>query len=163
MKPRNRLESPFDSTLGYPGEGPPRRNLQRTYLDPQYRRVLQKAWHRLSDFCQDTRGTPLKDALGTAREANKFLISYIQRAYDSHKPISHATHAILAVQHRRRSLKGQLRRAWDSVASWRQEVKVQSRLPMPRPVFEAVVGHGLYLAAAAHYQNDHKQAGILYS
>ena len=159
---RNRLEGCFDSTLGYPGEGPPR-NLQKTHLDPKYRRALQKALGRLQVYAAHKYNSSVSDRISDAKSANKFLIAYIQDCYDKKLPMYYGVHAILCIQHRRRALKGHLRQAWDSIESWKQEVKTQSRIPMPRPVVEAVIGKALMGASFFHYSGNEDAAALLYS
>ena len=69
---------------------------------------------------------------------NPLLVAYIQHLYDRKATLRDARYAVLGVQMRYRALRGHLRVAWDSVASWQLGQRVAHRVPMPEAVMEAV-------------------------
>ena len=69
---------------------------------------------------------------------NKLLASYLQALYDENSAYWWGVHAILYVQNRWRSLKTQLREAWDSAFTWRMSMPVVSRIPIRLEVVQAL-------------------------
>jgi hypothetical protein len=69
---------------------------------------------------------------------NEVLILYLQHLFDSGKPLWVGKHAVLAVQTLFRPLKGKLRSAWDSIAAWRLQRPVSSRVPMRIEIMTAL-------------------------
>ena len=77
-------------------------------------------------------------ALSTPKRANEALVEFIQWLFSSGEPVWIAVHALLAVQTARRDLKGSLRPAWDSIQSWRLQMPVRSRVPLPYLLLEGL-------------------------
>ena len=95
--------------------------------------------------------------------ANRLLIDYVQECYDRKKPISHAREAILAVQWKRRHLKGKLRMSWDSIESWQIELELLTRLPIPELVLEAAFCLSMALGFCASRAQLCELAGVCLS
>ena len=55
------------------------------------------------------------------RELERSLVDFIQSVYEAKGSFLRAKYSVLATQTVFRSLKGQLRLAWDSIESWEQE------------------------------------------
>ena len=76
-------------------------------------------------------GHSVQEWTGRPEYANQLLVDYIQHVHDEGQNIWIARHAVLAVQTIWRPLKGQLKRAWDCIASWQMELPLHNRLPLP--------------------------------
>ena len=88
--------------------------------------------------------------LETPAVANTVLVKYIQEMYDTRVPHSRASHAILCVQWRFRSLRGQLKPAWDSVKSWALELPLSMRTPASDRVVQVLVMGALLKGLVTH-------------
>jgi hypothetical protein len=115
------------------------RNLQQTRRSSQYTAVLSLAYSLLVSFSISHSSPHPRTLVDQPAAANDLLIEFIQELYDLQKPLYIARHAILAVQHYHRTLKGLLRPAWDSIESWTFELEATSRPPMPVIVLFAFV------------------------
>jgi hypothetical protein len=71
------------------------------------------------------------DDLKKTDVADRVLEKFVDHAYREKLGYSLACHAILGVQWRWRRHRGGLSRSWDSMVSWRMELPIQSRVPMP--------------------------------
>ena len=112
-------------------------DLQDNRLSAGYRARLLDAGQLLVGFCHSTNVDP-RDVLSRAEVANPTLVAFVQFLHDTRKPLWLATHAVLCVQIANRMMKGSLRPAWDSIASWRLTVPVKSRVPMDVNIMKAL-------------------------
>ena len=120
-------------------------NLQKSLLSQDYRKRLCDALAIFSAFCASS-GIPWQSYREDGRRMEVALITFIQHCCDKKLSLSLARHSILAVQKRFRSLKGRLRRAWDSIAAWQLQRPVKSRPPMGKPVMEAIFSVAMLFA-----------------
>ncbi len=58
---------------------------------------------------------------------------------------SRAVMAVLGVQHRFRSHRGHLPRTWEACPSWRMELPIKSRVPMPGELLKAYTTTAFFL------------------
>lgn len=121
-----------------------RLNLQTNRLSAAYRARLGLSWEILTLWCSDRDFEP--STFSDSRAVNALLIQFIQELYDLGASVSLALHAVLAVQTRWRELKGQLRPAWDSIASWKLLLPVSSRTPLPYVLLQALVRFAVFSA-----------------
>ena len=82
----------------------------------------------------------------SAKTANRRLVEYIQHLYNRGASVFDAVHAILYVQHQHPSLSGALKHAWNSVESWKLELPVNMRAPIPKAILDAYFVGGLLFA-----------------
>ena len=135
----------FDSTKGYPGEGPPKRtlvgrrltNLREARVTAGERRLRATAASEFEAYLS-TQGVVFDVAsLPTAAVAGRFLGDYGQMLFDSGQSRSRFVRAVLAVADAHRDWRRSLQEAWDVVAAWEIEEPGRSRIPLPRSAFEA--------------------------
>ena len=107
----------------------PRRDLASTRLSVEHRRRIALAWDLFCKWLAFS-GFPWSVPPSPA-VASSALVSYIQSLYDAHRPISDAVHAIICVQHQFPQLGGCLKTAWNSIESWKLEVPLSMRPPIP--------------------------------
>jgi len=116
----------------------PRRNLQSSRFSRPYRLTLVReaaAILRWAASCSP----PVHISFPlSANRANRILISYIQHLYNSRAAVSRASSAVLVFQHSQPSLRSRLRPAWDSVLSWKLEVPLQKRRPLPSKILNVM-------------------------
>ena len=114
------------------------RNLQSTRTSKHYHTQLRAA---LVLFCRHCRslGTTLVAVCSSSDLANAALIEYIQQLYANGHSLKLATHTVLGAQTAFRPLKGKLRGAWDSIASWSDEAPSRLRPALPEPLLWAMV------------------------
>ena len=122
------------------------RDLQASRLSPIYRRRLRVGWQVLVAWCLQYR-LQLEVLASQPVRLNKHLVDFIQHLYDRQVARWVPTHAVLALQHRHRHLRGQLGDAWDSLQSWQLDSVLSSRVPMPRLILDALALVGLIFAS----------------
>ena len=107
----------------------------------------------LTAFCH-LHEYPLPAAFTCGADANRALVAYIQYVYEHGGVISSGTHAILAVQTKFRQFHGQLKEAWDSIDSWKKDIPLRMRVPMPHiimlPVKEVESAEQIYHSKHLH-------------
>ena len=113
-------------------------SLQRARLSEVYRVRLDRAGAFFCSWCLQA-GAQLHTVVRDEHQINQVLVNFIQHVYDLKLAQWWALHALLWVQTEFRWLKGHLRSAWDSIASWRLLSPVRSRTPLPEPVLKAYV------------------------
>ena len=147
----------FDSTKGYPGEGPRRQQLplasrrpvdlgaERALLPGTVRRrtrllLLLRFWLRdffgISDLVQFLR----EDGRVVAR----YLAAYGQLCYDRGVALGDFVETINAVVDQERGLRRHLDQAWDAVRSWQLLLPSGNRRPTPLPLMLAMVSLALH-------------------
>ena len=114
-----------------------RTQLERSRLSRPYRQRLYSA---LRYFCTYLASLDciLEVVCGTPAGAERHLTKFVQFCYDNGMNIWIPRHAILAVQHLWRGLKGSLKRAWDSIQSWQMTLSARNRIPFPLEVIDAL-------------------------
>jgi len=122
-------------------------NLQSARLSPAYRARLAHAYDVLTAWCAEN-GLPIKVLAENSEVANTCLIAFIQQLFELGGVLSVATDAVLSVQTYHRELKGRLRPAWDSIASWNLLAAVRSRVPLPLLLLEAFTRYGALAACS---------------
>ena len=66
------------------------------------------------------------------------LCLYLQNLYARNQPITIGVESVLAVQFKFRHLKGKLKGCWDVVTSWRSELPIRLRTPMPPQILSSL-------------------------
>ena len=126
----------------------PRTPLERSRTSEVYRRRLDTGWGAFMDFL---RGAGLCQKITTARSMSHHLALFVQHSHDQGLPMWVARHAVLAAQTKHREWRGQLKRAWDALASWRQELPAGHRTPFTEDLVRA-------LSAVAWHQSVQEPA-----
>ena len=149
--PMSPKESPFDSTLGYPGEGPPRETAagtNRAGLDIRRHRVLTPAVAArrrllISEFEHWVRlvlGMELRVLLmQPAAAVDRALADYGQALWSARRSLLDFAETINATVDADRALKGMLPRSWDAAWVWRSLTPAANRVPIPERVMLAMV------------------------
>ena len=104
-------------------------------MDPQ--RAMVKAASILLDWCW-RQGIDFVLAINDIVLVNKILVSFVQFSYDHNSAPGIAVQGILAVQTRCRFLQGKLKAAWNSVSGWKLSKPIQSRVPIPARILDAM-------------------------
>ena len=137
--------SKFDSTLGYPGEGPrpltlasrPGRDLRVTVKATTARRYLQML-DRFADWLARSQLPELEQIVDTPALLNAILVSYVQTLYDQGLPFSWGSETLVGIQFRWPATRGSLRPAWAVVSRWRTYEPIEMRVPMAVEVLLAL-------------------------
>ena len=109
-----------------------RTDLQQTRLGNAYQRRLHVGFLALQAWLSSlVPPVSMDQAFATPISANKYLVRFVQAAFETSAPFWVAKHAILFVQTAQRELKGQLRTSWDSIASWDARRPHKNRVPCP--------------------------------
>ena len=128
----------FDSTLGYPGEGPRKQKLpqqQRSAVDltrpdilitEQTRRDLARAV-----FCNSLDVSFEHFISLGAKAVGQKLAQYGQMLYDRGDAVGTYVDTILAVSDADRSLRHQLSAAWDVAGAWKRLMPWSNHIPTP--------------------------------
>eukprot|EP00971_Amphidinium_carterae_P234516 4653582-Amphidinium_carterae.2 len=146
----------FDSTLGFPGEGPPQNKqksarvgnlgsrVQRvTELRYEQRYVALCAWARKQNFSSFESLV----TLGSWQAVDAILSAYIQGLHTSREPISHGSYTLASFQYKWPEAIGKIPRCWLAQKQWARLQPPNVRCPMPLKVMLA-----LALAAWVHCQ-----------
>eukprot|EP00971_Amphidinium_carterae_P064471 1277065-Amphidinium_carterae.1 len=128
----------FDTTYGYPGEGPAHKaGAKRADLRTRVQPVTEQRYRMRLDEAEawlERQGLPpiswlvvqqVWQALDTA------LLAYIQHLHNERAPISHGTWVLAAVQYYYPSASGHLSRAWLAQRQWGRLEPLKMRPPMP--------------------------------
>ena len=148
LRPR---DLPFDSTLGYPGEGPPKTGAPahlRAAVDIRTHRVLtrevalrrQARLQELMQWCWLGRGSTSAQVMALPPEdLDRLLAEYGQQMWRSQRSLLDYSETINAVVDSDRGLRGRLPRAWEAAWVWRALTPSANRVPMPERVLMAMV------------------------
>ena len=138
----------IDMVDGLPSDGTPNlhrsandmsRSLRGTLHSEAYQGRLVAAWTVLcSWFRVAFPGYQIEDILVHTQCACIVLCAYIQHLHNSKEKITMATETLLSVQWRFTSLKGALTEPWDLILSWKKELPLKMRTPLPLPLVEAL-------------------------
>ena len=145
----------FDSTLGFPGEGPRPQALPawaRHQIDLVRTRALAPRTvarratlaRRFDSWLARQRATTIENlALLGGREMSQALAAYGQFLFDSGEPLGIYVDTINAVVDADRSLRRQLQAAWDVADAWRALVPARNHVPTPPVLSLAMVSLAL--------------------
>ena len=148
-------ELPFDSTLGYPGEGPRSSGAAascRAAVDIRYHRVLTPAVAarrqvRLSEFLWwvcSLLDVPAEHVLQMgAAELDRALTEFGQLLWQGQRSLLDYCETINAIVDTDRGLRGHLPRAWEAAWVWRSLTPSTNRVPMPEKVLLAMMSVAL--------------------
>ena len=139
---RSRLLGCFDSTMGYPGEGPRRQKLpqhERPQVVLAKRRVSLAASERrtvllglFADWLRDHNEVAIFDLLKEeGKVVSRYLAHYGQFLYDRGDPVGVYVDSILAVVDQERSLRRFMTAAWDVADSWKLLMPWSNHVPTP--------------------------------
>ena len=146
-------ELPFDSTLGYPGEGPSARTSAtrdnvdiRVYrnLTPAVAARRRRLLREFSMFIQLSFDLPFNVFLDAGPDIiDRSLAAYGQCLYSAGRTLLDFSEMINAVVDERRHLRGHLPGAWDAAWVWRAMVPGGNRTAAPEQVFLAMLSVSL--------------------
>lgn len=114
-------------------------NLKEERLGLHYRRRLATMMKELEFWAHMSGYPPLKKVAKNPESANSILVDFVQYLYSQGQAFWKAPHTVLAMQTQYLGLRGQLKAAWDSVASWRLMRPVTSRTPMPKMILDGLI------------------------
>ena len=123
------------------------------HVSDRYERILLGEKEALEQWCRSREIQPLDDVPVDASRVDSVLCGYIHFLHRSWENYDRAKHAILAMQHVHRELKGQLRKSWELARAWNLSLPVGMRTPMPLQIMWTLVAVCLSLAAAAGEAN----------
>eukprot|EP00971_Amphidinium_carterae_P203742 4043333-Amphidinium_carterae.1 len=137
----------FDSTLGYPGEGPPQ-DLQKSAvtgnLASRVQRVTEARYEqRYLALCSwaSVQAFPSFEVLVSTeawQSIDAILTAYIQGLHTRCEPISHGSYTLAAFQYRWPEVTGKIPRSWLSQKQWSRLQPPNIRCPMPLKVMLAL-------------------------
>ena len=90
-----------------------------------------------SDFCRGHKCS-IPALARDVRVLTDMLIRFVSHLQANRRPLWLASDAILAMQTWGRTLKGQIKAAWDSVQSWKMMQPIKSRVPINHSILRAV-------------------------
>ena len=151
----------FDSTKGYPGEGPPQGGAPRSALQPRTsqdqqrqrlpegRPVLKKTQENRQallarfDFWLSQCGSSwvrLREAKPLDPElVNRLLVNYGRQLYEAGRPYWHYSETVNAVGASLPSMRRQLQQTWDLAFSWMSVEPNTHHVPMPPVILLALL------------------------
>lgn len=144
-------EDGFDSTKGYPGEGPRTpgrskradervaRDLGETEHSEQTRKDRAKALVRAEKYLEENGYDPIEDLRHYPDEINSALALFVQHLYDKGSPLSYAIDALLGLQDLDYRLKGKLALPWKRVTSWERGESPELRSAIPPVILRACI------------------------
>ena len=141
----------FDATLGYPGEGPPKRirvaraplNLRRARVSASERQNRAVAAAAFETFLTQSGVDFTVQSLPSPDVAGSLLADFGQSLYDAGSARTRYVHAILAVSDAHRAWRRSLQEAWDVVGAWELHEPGTNRVPLPQTAFAAGVSVAL--------------------
>jgi len=148
LKPKDDV---WDSTLGYPGEGPPPRSLPRPQdaaLDLRSFRNLTPvvAQRRARLLCEFATFVHTRSSLSLgeflehpAGDIDRHLSDFGQLLFRTARSRGDYSETINAVVDARRGLRGSLQAAWEVSWVWRSLLPAGNRVAMPEQVFYAIM------------------------
>ena len=107
-------------------------------LSEPYKKRLAAVGDLFSEFCRGHKCS-IPVLACDARVLTDMLIRFVNHLQANRRPLWLASHAILAMQTWDRTLKGQLKAAWDEVQSWKMMQPIKSRVPINYGILLAVV------------------------
>ena len=127
-------------------------SLERSRLSIPYRRRLKAAIKHAYDWMSEV-NYPVPN-LNDPQSVVLMLVIYIQWCFDSGINFWVPKHAVLAVRNFAPHLRPFLHRPWDALKSWRAQLALSNRLPLPFSVLQAMFGymidHGLQFKGSAN-------------
>ena len=149
--PRDHSGLKFDATLGYPGEGPPKRvraaraplNLRHARVSATERQNRAGAAAEFESFLAERGLESSVHSLPSPEVAGSLLADFGQSLYDAGYARTRYVHAILAVADAQRAWRRNLQEAWDVVGAWELHEPGSNRVPLPQVAFAAGVAVAL--------------------
>eukprot|EP00971_Amphidinium_carterae_P220047 4368088-Amphidinium_carterae.1 len=144
---RTHMSLEFDSTLGFPGEGPPRvrepADLRSRVLPVTERRYALRLdavneWMHAEGF--PSLASLVDGAHWAALDA--ILTGYVQLLHDRQVPVSHGLWSLAAVHYFHPGCQGKIPRAWLTQRQWQRLQPLRFRCPMPHKVALAIAAAG---------------------
>lgn len=150
----------WDSTKGFPGEGPPRartselgrylakafqaegRPRRASLLQGGIPETLDRYNRKMDEFqswlsVRDWDHLDVLVNLPSTRTIADVTGAYVQWLFEEERPISDARYTVAALQHRYPHLKGMLRIPWGAVREWQLLEPGLPRIPLPSAVLHA--------------------------
>ena len=132
------------------------RNLQHTAVSPGYALQLQLALVQFVRWVRIHKQINLyKQRKPSVQMLNTYLVEYVQSLYESKRSVAAATHTVLAVQQKFPHANRQLQRAWTSVRSWKSELAIALRPPLPHIYLQIYVTAALVKGLFSDRRNAH--------
>ena len=114
-------------------------NLRETLHSEAYRDRLAGAWSALvSWFSANFFGWSCEDILANLSCAILILCRYIQHIYGMGHKVTLGVETVLSVQNRFRAHRGHLCEVWDMIVSWKKELPLRLRTPLPEALVLAI-------------------------
>eukprot|EP00971_Amphidinium_carterae_P174020 3449251-Amphidinium_carterae.2 len=142
----------FDSTLGYPGEGP-RGLREKVILGPVKEKEKQRdlriqvqpetlarykvKYDRWKEWLASER-LPGPDKVTRSPALDTVMASYMQHMYNLDAPISHGLETLAALQLFHPHTIGELHRSWKAAKQWKRTQPLSIRAPLPLSVLLAM-------------------------
>ena len=124
-------------------------DLQNSRVTPGYRKVLNRAFEDLSEWSYvNQRGHP-DDYAERPKEMNRLLIDHLQWLFESNAGVSAGRHVVLSIHHRHPMLRSFMKETWDSIKSWEMLALVNSRVPMPPLLLDAMFSYAVMMGVGA--------------
>ena len=124
----------LDAKIGQYG-----RDLRATLHSEAYQQRLESAWKALRIwFSTMYRTFTLGDVIHNAECACVVLCRYIQHLHDYKAKVTLAVETLLSAQWRHRNLRGCLTEPWDLIVSWKKELPLRMRTPLPLPLVQGL-------------------------
>eukprot|EP00971_Amphidinium_carterae_P193149 3833319-Amphidinium_carterae.1 len=145
----------FDSTKGYPGEGPPQNHLKSAAigdLGSRVQRVTEVRYEqRYRALCtwMAAQNFPTAESMverGSWQGVDAMLTAYIQGLHTSCEPISHGSYTLAAFQYRWPEAVGKIPRCWLAQKQWARLQPPNIRCPMPLKVMLALASAAWVMA-----------------
>eukprot|EP00971_Amphidinium_carterae_P269424 5344882-Amphidinium_carterae.1 len=137
----------FDSTLGYPGEGPPQNRQKSSMVGDLTSRVqhvtevrYEQRYAALRTWVNEQAFPPFESlvAQGAWQSIDAILGAYVQGLHTGGMPISHGSYTLAAFQYRWPEALGKIPRCWLAHKQWARLQPPSVRCPMPLKVLLAL-------------------------
>jgi len=114
-------------------------SLEHSRLSKPYRRRLKVAIRHAYGWMTEV-NYPIPD-LNDPQSVVLMLVTYIQSCFDSGVNFWVPKHAVLAVRNYVPHLRPYLHRPWDALKSWKAQLALSNRVPLPFLVLQAMFGY----------------------
>eukprot|EP00971_Amphidinium_carterae_P118978 2357183-Amphidinium_carterae.1 len=134
----------FDATLGYPGEGPPKKTKRllaphASKEVPDLRLSVQPVTavrygvriRHFAEWLQENRLPSLAVVVQDVEQLNRVLVAYLQRLALDERPVSWGNFLLAGLQQWRPDLHGKLHPSWHALRQWSNRFVPAVRRPIP--------------------------------